>query len=94
MLVNRRTSSGHSKLPKTKHRILLVTSPQSLYYLQGSGVAVTGACMIASRRNLLVSQADAVVAVGGGAGTLSEIALAWMYFRLIIAFRGHAGPGS
>ena len=28
---------------------------------------------------------DAVVAIGGGAGTLSEIAFAWIYKRLIVA---------
>lgn len=39
-------------------------------------------------RNTLVANADAVVAVGGGAGTLSEIAFAWMYKRLIVAVRG------
>lgn len=44
-------------------------------------------------RNLLVSQADAVVAVGGGAGTLIEIALAWLYFRLVVAFRGVGWSG-
>jgi uncharacterized protein (TIGR00725 family) len=44
-------------------------------------------------RNLLVSQADAVVAVGGGAGTLIEMALAWLYFRLVIAFRGTGWAG-
>lgn len=44
-------------------------------------------------RNLLVSQADAVVAVGGGAGTLIEIGLAWLYFRLIVAFRGPGWAG-
>jgi uncharacterized protein (TIGR00725 family) len=44
-------------------------------------------------RNLLVSQADAVIAIGGGAGTLSEIALAWLYFRLIVAFRGPGWAG-
>lgn len=38
-------------------------------------------------RNALVAHADAVVAVGGGAGTLSEIALAWMHGRLVLAFR-------
>jgi uncharacterized protein (TIGR00725 family) len=38
-------------------------------------------------RNVLVAQADALVAVGGGAGTLSEIALAWVHRRLIVAFR-------
>jgi uncharacterized protein (TIGR00725 family) len=38
-------------------------------------------------RNIIVAQADAVVAVGGGAGTMAEIAFAWMYRRLILAFR-------
>lgn len=36
-------------------------------------------------RNSIVAHADAIVVVGGGAGTLSEIALAWIYRRLIIA---------
>ena len=36
-------------------------------------------------RNALVANADAVVAIGGGAGTLSELAFAWMYKRLIVA---------
>ncbi len=36
-------------------------------------------------RNSLVANCDAMVAVGGGAGTLSEIAFAWMYRRLIVA---------
>jgi uncharacterized protein (TIGR00725 family) len=44
-------------------------------------------------RNLLVVQAEAVVAVGGGAGTLSEIAMAWMHLRLIIAKRGEGWAG-
>ncbi len=38
-------------------------------------------------RNVLVAHADAVVAVGGGVGTLSEIAFAWMYGRLVVGFR-------
>ena len=38
-------------------------------------------------RNTLVAQADAVIAVGGGAGTLSELAMAWIHDRLIIALR-------
>lgn len=41
-------------------------------------------------RNGLVANADAVVAVGGGAGTLCEITFAWMYKRLIVAL---AVPG-
>jgi uncharacterized protein (TIGR00725 family) len=38
-------------------------------------------------RNSLVAQSDAVIAIGGGAGTLTEIALAWIYRRLIVALR-------
>ncbi|HWO24674.1 MAG TPA: TIGR00725 family protein [Kofleriaceae bacterium] len=38
-------------------------------------------------RNSLVAQADAIVAIGGGAGTLTEIGLAWIYRRLIVALR-------
>jgi uncharacterized protein (TIGR00725 family) len=38
-------------------------------------------------RNALIAQADALVAVGGGAGTLSEIALAWVHGRMVVAFR-------
>jgi len=38
-------------------------------------------------RNSVVGHADAVVAIGGGAGTMSEICFAWMYKRLIVALR-------
>lgn len=38
-------------------------------------------------RNMIVVQADAVVAIGGGAGTLSEMAMAWSMKRLMIAYR-------
>ena len=38
-------------------------------------------------RNLVVANADAIIAIGGGAGTLSEIALAWQMHRLIIGLR-------
>ncbi|WP_437626716.1 acyl-CoA synthetase [Sorangium sp. So ce1151] len=41
-------------------------------------------------RNGLVANADAVVAIGGGAGTLCEVTFAWMYRRLIVAI---AAPG-
>jgi uncharacterized protein (TIGR00725 family) len=37
-------------------------------------------------RNLIVANSDAIIAIGGGAGTLSEIAYAWSLKRLIIAF--------
>jgi uncharacterized protein (TIGR00725 family) len=35
-------------------------------------------------RNVITANSDAVVAIGGGAGTLSEIAFAWSLKRLII----------
>jgi hypothetical protein len=38
-----------------------------------------------ARNVLVVATADAVVAVGGGAGTLSEIALAWQLGRPLVA---------
>ncbi|MCK6479110.1 MAG: TIGR00725 family protein [Planctomycetes bacterium] len=38
-------------------------------------------------RNVIVAQADAVVAIGGGAGSLSEVALAWAHKRLVLAMR-------
>lgn len=37
-------------------------------------------------RNAVVVNADAVVAVGGGAGTLSEMAVAWSLGKLIVAY--------
>lgn len=38
-------------------------------------------------RNSVVSHADALIAVGGGAGTMSEICMAWIYKRLIVALQ-------
>jgi uncharacterized protein (TIGR00725 family) len=37
-------------------------------------------------RNLIIANSDAILAIGGGAGTLTEIAYAWSLKRLIIAF--------
>lgn len=42
-------------------------------------------------RNAIVVNADAVIAIGGGAGTLSEMALAWSLHRLLIAYRNVDG---
>ena len=44
-------------------------------------------------RNSLVAHADAVIAVGGGAGTLSEMALAWQLLRLVVALEGPGWAG-
>ena len=38
-------------------------------------------------RNLIIANSDALIAIGGGPGTLSEIALAWQMYRLIIALK-------
>lgn len=47
---------------------------------------------MAHARNALVAAAgDAVVALGGGAGTLSEVALAWRMGRPVVAFENHSG---
>ena len=44
-----------------------------------------------ARNVILVSMADAVVVVGGGAGTLSEIALAWQLGKPVIALATTGG---
>lgn len=45
-------------------------------------------------RNALVANAGAVVAIGGGAGTLSEIAFAWTFGRLIVGVSNVEGWSS
>lgn len=42
-------------------------------------------------RNVIVANSDAVIAVGGGAGTLCEMTNAWALKRLMLAFRGVDG---
>ena len=42
-------------------------------------------------RNALVANANCVIAIGGGAGTLSEIAYAWTLKRMIVAFKNVEG---
>lgn len=44
-------------------------------------------------RNAVVAHGDAVVAIGGGAGTLAEISFAWIYKRLIIGMRVEGWSG-
>jgi uncharacterized protein (TIGR00725 family) len=44
-------------------------------------------------RNSIVAHADAVIAIGGGAGTMSEICFAWIYKRLIIGMRVEGWSG-
>lgn len=42
-------------------------------------------------RNVIVANSDAVIAIGGGAGTLTEVCNAWALKRLILAFEGVDG---
>lgn len=42
-------------------------------------------------RNVIVASAAAVIAVGGGAGTLSEIANAWALKRLVVGYKNAEG---
>jgi hypothetical protein len=37
-------------------------------------------------RNIIIANSDAVIAIGGGAGTLSEMAFAWTLKRPLLAF--------
>lgn len=83
-------------------RQLSIGARRSRRYSEGAIVAIlpgfdpgtgrtTGDIVIATGldhgRNLLVANSDAVVALGGGAGTLSEMAFAWMLHRLVLAYQ-------
>ncbi|MDV0443347.1 acyl-CoA synthetase [Methanorbis rubei] len=45
-------------------------------------------------RNFIVANSDAVIAIGGGSGTLSELSYAWIMRRLILAYRVPHPAGS
>lgn len=42
--------------------------------------------MSVARNQIIIASSDAVIAIGGGAGTLSEIAFAWQLDKPILAF--------
>ncbi len=46
-----------------------------------------------ARNALTVMAADLVIAIGGGAGTLSEIAFSWIYDKPVIAWVGRGWSG-
>ena len=50
-------------------------------------VDVAIATRLGHLRNALVASSDAVIALGGGAGTLAEMAFAWIFDKLLLAFR-------
>lgn len=45
-------------------------------------------------RNVIVANAQAVIAIGGGSGTLSEVSNAWALKRMVIAFKNADGTSS
>jgi len=47
-----------------------------------------------ARNTIVVNSADVVIAIGGGSGTLSEIAFAWQMHRPIICYDGFDGWAS
>lgn len=59
--------------------------PQSDPDAANPWVDIVIATGLSHARNAIVPNADAVIAIGGGAGTLSEICFAWTYRRLIVA---------
>jgi len=42
-------------------------------------------------RNSIIALSDAVIGLGGGSGTLSEMAFAWQFNRLVIGMRTESG---
>jgi len=44
-----------------------------------------------ARNQIVVLASDIIVAIGGGAGTLSEMSFAWVYNKPVIAFDGMDG---
>jgi hypothetical protein len=46
---------------------------------------------IGMRDNIIIHSADAIIAIGGGSGTMGEIALAYMYKKPVIAISGTGG---
>lgn len=56
-------------------------------------VPVTTGLTMVGRSEVLVHAVDACIIVGGGAGTLAEIAVAYLYRKPLVALRGTGGWG-
>ena len=44
-----------------------------------------------NRNTIIINTADILIAIGGGAGTLAEMALAWQYYKTILAVNKFGG---
>jgi hypothetical protein len=78
---------GGRKSPKYKDGDIIGILPGLNPELSSNMIDIPIPTGLQYARNSIVANADAVVAIGGGAGTLSEIALAWSMNRLIVAYR-------
>jgi len=47
-----------------------------------------------ARNRLIILNSDAIIAIGGGAGTLNEITLAWEFGKPMAAFKNYGGWAS
>jgi uncharacterized protein (TIGR00725 family) len=90
--VMREASAGARACPAWRGGDIIGVIPSSDPETANPFVDVVIATGMDHLRNSIVAHADAVIVVGGGAGTLSEIALAWIYRRLIVALP-HEGWG-
>ena len=80
-------SAGARKSPKYRDGDLIAILPGFDPSVASRYSDISIATGIDHARNLVVANSDAVVALGGGAGTLSEMAFAWALKRLILAYR-------
>jgi hypothetical protein len=79
-------AKGARKSPNYTDGTLIAILPGFDPSLADDYADITIATGMDQARNLILANSDAIIAIGGGAGTLSEIAYAWSLKRLIIAF--------
>jgi len=67
--------------------------PQAEHMAANSYADIVIPTSLGHGRNFLIAQSDAVVAIGGGAGTLTEMAYAWIAGRVVIGYRVEGWSG-
>jgi uncharacterized protein (TIGR00725 family) len=80
------------------HDVVERSGPRTICILPDDGTLANAYCdviiptgMGIARNKLVVHSAHAVVAIGGGAGTLSELAMAWQLGKRILCVTGLGG---
>ena len=86
-------SLGSRKSPRYRDGDLIAILPGFDPSVASGYSDISIATGIDHARNLIVANSDAVIALGGGAGTLSEIAFAWALKRLVLAYRVNGWSG-